>query len=542
MKKTLLFVAAVFMSLSMMAQTNTYTKINSESELNAGDKVLLVGFNNDGQAFAMSWQKSNNRGAVAVEENGGSISTSVAVSSSSETEPYELTIGGDSGEWTFFDEVNNGYLYTPGGGNYLRTQGTNDANGEWNLVANEDGYAPTSNGNVDQNIMHYNVSSTLFGCYNQSSSVNGVVYIYRAGGEPTIDPEPSNYPTNFAAALDITKANLTWTASTGEQLPRGYVVLGTTGTITVPVDGTPIANDTDASDGNVAYNTTGTTVSFEGLTANSTWNFAIFPYTNSGENIDYKNDGTYPTASVTTQNVTCIFASNFEEGLAPFTAINLEGEQVWTTGSYQGTYYAKMSGYANSVNNANEDWLITPDILGGTSYSDITVAFQNAYKFDGNPLQVLYSEDYDGVSDPNDFGWVDITGNFEWSAGEYAWVVTNYTLVNMQQIQHLYLAFKYTSTATASSTWEVANVAVYTGYDAVEENEAVSFKLYPNPASSSINVVAENAAEVQVMDMAGRTVMTVNAVEGVNTISVADLESGVYFVRMNGAVVKFVKR
>ena len=70
----------------------------------------------------------------------------------------------------------------------------------------------------------------------------------------------------------------------------------------------------------------------------------------------------------------------------------------------------------------------------------------------------------------------------------------------------------------------------------------MSFKLYPNPASSSINVVAENAAEVQIMDMAGRTVMVVNAVEGVNTISVADLESGVYFVRMNGAVVKFVKR
>ena len=44
------------------------------------------------------------------------------------------------------------------------------------------------------------------------------------------------------------------------------------------------------------------------------------------------------------------------------------------------------------------------------------------------------------------------------------------------------------------------------------------------------------------MDMAGRTVMTVNAVEGVNAISVADLESGVYFVRMNGAVVKFVKK
>ena len=42
--------------------------------------------------------------------------------------------------------------------------------------------------------------------------------------------------------------------------------------------------------------------------------------------------------------------------------------------------------------------------------------------------------------------------------------------------------------------------------------------------------------------MAGRTMMVVNVVEGENTINVADLESGVYFVRMNGAVVKFVKR
>ena len=102
--------------------------------------------------------------------------------------------------------------------------------------------------------------------------------------------------------------------------------------------------------------------------------------------------------------------------------------------------------------------------------------------------------------------------------------------------------FIFTSTNTASSTWEVAEFRVYEGYDAVMENEAVSFNLYPNPASSSINIEAESAAEVQIMDMAGRTVMTVNAVEGVNTINVADLANGVYFVRMNGAVVKFVKR
>ena len=53
MKKTLLFLAVVLMGMSMMAQ-NTYTMIASESELSAGDKVLLVGYNGDGQAFVMS--------------------------------------------------------------------------------------------------------------------------------------------------------------------------------------------------------------------------------------------------------------------------------------------------------------------------------------------------------------------------------------------------------------------------------------------------------------------------------------------------------
>ena len=145
------------------------------------------------------------------------------------------------------------------------------------------------------------------------------------------------------------------------------------------------------------------------------------------------------------------------------------------------------------------------------------------------------------MCDPSEFDWVDVTAFCEWSQGEYEWVTTDFD-IETAGMSHLYIAFRFTSTDTASSTWEVAEFRVYEGYDAVMENEAVSFNLYPNPASSSINIEAESAAEVQIMDMAGRTVMTVNAVEGVNTINVADLANGVYFVRMNGAVVKFVKR
>ena len=543
MKKALLFLAVVFMGLSMMAQTNTYTMITSQADLSAGDKVLLVGFNDDGQAFVMSYQKTNNRHAIEIAENGGSITTSVATSASSQTEPFEITIGGQSGAWTFFDELNNGYLYAAGGGNYLKTQSTLDDKGKWTLTFEGDGGSvPVSNGGVEQNYMRYNVTSTLFGCYKSSSNVVGLVYIYKAGGTPTIDPEPSNYPTNFHATLDITKVTLEWTASTGAQLPRGYVVIGSTGSITAPVDGTPVANDTDASDGHVAYNTVNTSVYFEQLTANTTWHFAIFPYTTSGENIDYKTDGSYPTANVTTPNVQCLFASDFENGLAPFVAYNVIGDQEWGTGNYQGNSYALMNGYASGASHENEDWLITPNILNGGTNATYTVSFRNAYKFAGNPIEIKYTEDYDGMSDPNEFGWSDITGNFEWSEGEYAWVATEYTLVNMQDVHNLYFAFKYTSTDVASSAWEIADFKVYTGYDAVEENEAVSFNIYPNPATNMISINATSAADVQIYDMAGRMVLSVDVVEGENAISVAELNSGVYFVRMNGAVVKFVKR
>lgn len=538
MKRNLLFLTVMLMGLGAMAQT-TYTKINSESELSAGDKVLIVGFNDDGQAFAMSYQKSNNRHAIEIANAGGSITTEVAASASSQTEPFEITIGGSAGAWTFFDALNNGYLYAPGGGNYLKTQSTLDDKGKWTFSMEGDGFVPTSNGGAEQKIMRYNVASTLFGCYKPSSSVTGLVYIYKEGGAPVIDPEPSNYPTNVHSSHHGVNVTLEWTDATGEQLPLKYLVVASTGNIAVPTDGTPVADSPLAK--NVAYGVE--TVTFTGLEASTTYNIAIFPYTNSGTNIDYKTDGNYPTATETTDDYKLLLSADFANSLAPFTAYNVKGEQEWTTGAYQGMTYAKMSGYANQTNNENEDWLISPDLLNGSTCNEMEIGFMNAYKYNGDPLKVLYTENYDGVSNPNNFSWNDITGNFEWSEGEFAWVSTTYTMENMQDMSHIFIAFKYTSTTAASSTWEIANVMIYAqGYTSVGENSTTSFNLYPNPASSRISISAEKDCEIQITDMAGRIVMAVNAVEGENNINVADLESGVYFVRMNDAVVKFVKK
>ena len=550
MKKALLFLAVVLMGLGVMAQTNTYTKVTSASQLVAGEKYLIVGYDEALGYCAMSYQKTSNRHAIQVTEDGGSISLTPAIDPSSQTEAFEITLGGSNNAWTFFDELKNGYLYAASSSNnQLKTQTTNNANGEWSIVFESDGTAVvTAQGDNTRKVMRFNENSSngdpLFNCYLPTSTAGVTVAFYKEGA-PVINPEPSNYPTNFAVTIDRTQATLTWASSTGEQLPRGYVIIGSTSTITVPVDGTPVANDLNGNDGYVAYNVMfgNTTYTFNQLWGNSTWTFAIFPYTNSGENIDYKNGGTYPTASATTGDIYCVLNANFANDLAPFSAFSVEGEQGWLASSHDNIPFAKISGYDSGNSYPNEDWLISPNLFALGRFENMSISFKNAYKYAGPALRVMISNEYDGMSDPTEFEWADITEFFNWSPGEFEWAESGEFMMEEIEATRVYLAFVYTSTASEASTWEVTNVKIYgMGYDAVSENDAVSFNLYPNPANSSINVVAESAAEVQILDMAGRTVMVVNAVEGVNAINVTDLSDGVYFVKMNGTVVKFVKR
>lgn len=552
MKRNLLLLSllTLVMGFSAMAQTNTYTMITSSSELYDGAKVLIVGMDESGFAYAMSKQNTNNRKAVQINMSGSSITTSVAVAATSDTEPYEITVGGSNGAWTLFDELNGGYLYAASSDkNYLRTQAQNNANGQWNIVVNSNGECvPTAQGENTRNIMRFNLNADngnpLISCYNSSSTIIEPVYIFKAVGAPTIDPEPTNYPTGFNAEVDRTSIELEWNASTGAQAPRGYLVVGSTGAITVPTDGTPVANDLDASDGHIAYNVlTGTSCEFENLVGNTTYNFAIFPFTNSSQDINYKTDGSYPTASATTANLTSLINTDFNGNLAPFTAYNVSGEQEWTSSSYSGVNFAKISGYASGSSNQNEDWLISPNLFANGKYANVTISFENAFKFDGNALMVMVSGEYDGHSNPNDFQWQDITDDFEWSAGDYVWQESGEVTYQFGNVNALYLAFVYTSTASAASTWEVTDVEVMgAGYDAVEEINATTFDIYPNPAANCISFNAEEDSMIEIIDITGRTVMSIEAVAGQNNVNISELNNGVYFVRMGASVVKFIKK
>lgn len=554
MKKGLFsLVAMLLLSVSGIAQT-TFTKVTSASGLEAGANYLIVAHYDELGVLAMGYQKSNNRQAVVVDENGDAITVTLGTDPNSETDVFQFTLGGSVGAWTLYDEVKGGYLYAASSGsNHLKTQTTLDANGKWSISFNADGTAEVvAQGENTHNNMRFNPNtqnnSPLFSCYTESSAVDTRVSFYKAGGDPTPpQPEPSNYPTNFVGQPDGVDVTLTWTDAIGAQLPDKYLVVASTSSITVPIDGEPVPDGTLAH--NVAYGVE--TATFSGLQGGITYHFAIFPYTNSGSNIDYKTDGNYPTVTVATENIYGLLYEDFDEDLGVFTTYDAYGDQGWHQASYQSTTYANMNGYANGANHQNEDWLIAyVEVPSGMTFNEVWLEFSTAMKFEGDPLRLAVSSDYDGQSDPSDYEWEFITNHFQYSQGNYEWVYSGKVDIAAMIPNYpssFYLAFIYNSSDEAASSWEIDYVKVTgTNVNALNEASTSVLSLYPNPATTQVSFMLEDNAEVSVFDMTGRKVNELNAEAGQVQLNISEWESGVYFLNVryaNGgtAVTKFVK-
>lgn len=181
------------------------------------------------------------------------------------------------------------------------------------------------------------------------------------------------------------------------------------------------------------------------------------------------NDGFYVLKVVspevftfTGQRCDPLFQDGFGNGFAKWTTFNVLGAQVWTIDTQYGNpgNCAKMSGYAGT-SNANEDWLITKPInLSGVTNAKLN--FQTARNFTGNSIIVYVSTNYNGTSNPNTAGitWTVLPATIA-TANNFVW--TNSGDVSLTPYcgqANVYIAFRYTSTTSASATWEVDNVKV----------------------------------------------------------------------------------
>ena len=71
-------------------------------------------------------------------------------------------------------------------------------------------------------------------------------------------------------------------------------------------------------------------------------------------------------------------------------------------------------------------------------------------------------------------------------------------------------------------------ITLNANYDAVDENVADVYEIYPNPATTSVTLKGENLSCVAIYNVAGQLVRVVKLNEVVNTIDM-DVEAGVYF-------------
>ncbi|MBI9067297.1 MAG: lamin tail domain-containing protein [Salinivirgaceae bacterium] len=273
-------------------------------------------------------------------------------------------------------------------------------------------------------------------------------------------PEPTNHVSDFTAtANSISEISLTWTDdAAGAQAAENFLVLASTSdSFSAPVDGTPQVNDVDLSDGSAVVNVAaGTqTLDFTGLSENTAYYFTIYPYTNTSTIIDFKTDGTVPTANTTTcttpaaPNATAATGTDYQS----FTA---NWDAVTGADSYKLDVYTEEGGSSPELvlNGDFESWTAgvpdgwttiesgttiteeTTEIHGGSSSASFevttgdqgstdfrqTVTVENGKTYDfsvwvkhteGFMKARLFVSDYEGYSDnSNTTTWQEVTHTY----------------------------------------------------------------------------------------------------------------------------------
>jgi len=370
-------------------------------------------------------------------------------------------------------------------------------------------------------------------------TIDDVTWTGFGGGTP--DPEPTNYPDAFNATPHGASVTLNWTDATGAQLPAGYLIKASTADdITAPVDGTPVSDDLDLSDGSGAKNIAQgiQTYTFSGLQPTTKYYFTIFPYTNSGQYIDYKVDGVASSTNATTLSI--INYQDFEAGFTPWITYSEQGDEVWLLDSIHGfgsSMCAKMTGYVSATTtNANIDWLISPQI-SLQNYTECTLGFFTATKYGlatDLPFLTLISTDYAGTGDPTQANWDTLAPVY--STGDWTWTFSDYLDITKYNGQNIYVAFKYQCNTTNAPTWEVDHITVVGKLQGNGINDpalqADAINIYPNPVKDNftISLPEKGLSTLTLLNATGKQILQLQNLRGLTTVNTSDLPKGLYLI------------
>jgi len=148
---------------------------------------------------------------------------------------------------------------------------------------------------------------------------------------------------------------------------------------------------------------------------------------------------------------TTIFAQDWEGEMNGWTFVTVQGSKPWYVASSNDNHYAYANGYNGG---ANEQWCISP-AFNIDMYSDVSLSFMNAKNYDGNDVQLFFSNDYDGTNAAT-ATWTELT--FEKSTGSWAWVESGVISLEGFTGTNCHIGYKYTCTETQASAWEIDNI------------------------------------------------------------------------------------
>ena len=146
-----------------------------------------------------------------------------------------------------------------------------------------------------------------------------------------------------------------------------------------------------------------------------------------------------------------IFNQDWEGELNGWTFVDVQGYTSWVVNLHSGNHYA----YANGYNQGDsEDWCISP-AFNLDAYSGATLSFRTAKNYNGNELEIFFSNDYNG-SDPTIATWIALPCAL--STSGYNWVESGNIELSDFSGSNCYIGFKYTCTEEDAAAWEVDDI------------------------------------------------------------------------------------
>jgi len=220
----------------------------------------------------------------------------------------------------------------------------------------------------------------------KDNSCNDIIVMMQSFTNTQVTPEPTNHVSTPDATADShSQITTTWGDNDGAQAANKFLIVARTSAGSYPsvADGTEVADDTDLGDGNGAMNVDHgvETYAWTSLSFETQYLFKIYPYTNSGANIDFKTSPDATEIDATTDAApTPLYTEDFEDNISEWTFGTVGQTNRWynnTATYYEGSksaYISNDAGTSAAYDNGSEStsWLeghIDLSLVGSPSLS-----------------------------------------------------------------------------------------------------------------------------------------------------------------------------